>query len=129
MITNDDSILYRKYIEMVKLLNIYLQYFPRYEKYAICNRIRNTMYEVFDLITETRKKYYKKTTITQMDIAHERLRMQVHLAKECEYFGRGKDGYSKALNNERYCKITVLIDEIGRMIGAWMRRVKEDQAQ
>ena len=42
----------RKMVEFVKLLNIYLNHFPKHEKYALSNRIRNTAYEIYDLISE-----------------------------------------------------------------------------
>lgn len=58
---------YRKYIELVKLLNIYLNHFPKFEKYALANRMRNTAYEIYDLIVEGEKRYYKKTTLTKND--------------------------------------------------------------
>lgn len=35
----------------MQLLNIYLNHFPKHEKYALCNQIRNTAYEVYNLIT------------------------------------------------------------------------------
>ena len=50
-------------MEFMKLLNIYLNHFPKFEKYALSNRIRNTSYELYDLITEGEKRYYKKTTL------------------------------------------------------------------
>ena len=85
------ALLDRKFLEMLKLLNIYLNHFPRHEKYALCTRIRNTAYGLYDLITEGQKRYHKKTTLTQMDIAHEQLRMQIRLAHELGYFAF-KDG-------------------------------------
>lgn len=39
-------------MELAKLLNIYLNHFPRHEKYALANRVRNTAYEVYELIME-----------------------------------------------------------------------------
>lgn len=81
---------------MLKLLNIYLNHFPRHEKYALCTRMRATAYGLYDLITEGQKRYHKKTTLTQMDIAHEQLRMQIRLAHELGYFAF-KDG--KASDN------------------------------
>lgn len=50
----------RKFMEMIKLLNIYLNHFPKFEKYALANNIRNTAYELYDLITECNKRYFKK---------------------------------------------------------------------
>jgi len=89
--TKGEVVFYRKYIELVKLLNIYLNHFPKFEKYALANRIRNTAYELYDLIIEGEKKYYKKTTLTKLDVIHEQLRMQLFLAYELGYF-RFKDG-------------------------------------
>ena len=72
MAINSEAILNQKYFEMIKLLNTYLSHFPRHEKYALSNNIRNTAYEVFDLITECQKRYFKKTTITELDVTHEK---------------------------------------------------------
>lgn len=115
MTIHSAAILDRKFVEMLKLLNIYLNHFPRHEKYALCSQIRNTAYRLYDLITETQKRYYKKTTSTEMDIAHEQLRMQIRLAKD------GKV-YSDADEQELH-RITTLqgkVDEIGKMIGGWI---------
>jgi len=42
----------RKFMEFAKLLNIYLNHFPKHEKYALANRIRNAAYEVYDYVSE-----------------------------------------------------------------------------
>lgn len=89
--TDPDTVMHRKFLEFSKLLNIYLNHFPKHERYALANKIRNNAYEIYDYITEGRKRYYKKTTLTNLDISHEKLRMQVHLAFELGYF-RFKDG-------------------------------------
>jgi len=128
-----EAALVRKFIETSKLINVYLNHFPRHEKYALCSRIRNSAYEVFDLVTEGQKRYHKKTTLTQLDVAHERLRMQLFLAYELGYF-KFKDGRSAAdaaeLEAHRWQAISKLVDELGRMIGGWIRHelaaVKDD---
>ena len=111
---------------MIKLLKIYLNHFPKDEKFALCLSIRNTAYEVFDLITESQKRYYKKTSLTNLDIKHEQLRMKIYLANELGYFnfknGRREDGVD---GRHKYLSISKLIDEIGRMIGAWINKLKE----
>jgi four helix bundle protein len=120
--------MYRKFIEFAKLMNTYLNHFPKHEKYALADRIRNTAYQVYDLITEGQKKYHKKTTLTTLDIAHEQLRMQLYLAYELGYF-RFKDG-SKAddaaeLEAHRWQAISKQVDELGRMIGGWIKHEAE----
>ena len=42
MAANSEAILNHRYLEMVKLLNVYLNHFPKHEKYALANIIRNT---------------------------------------------------------------------------------------
>lgn len=118
-------------METAKLLNVYLNHFPKAEKYALANRIRNTAYEVYDYITEGQKRYFKKTTLTNLDVAHEKLRMQIYLAAELGYF-RFKDGRTVEKNpgqqeRVRHAAISKLVDEMGKMIGGWIKKIKEEQ--
>ena len=111
---------------MIKLLNIYLNHFPRFEKYALSNNIRNTAYELYDLISECQKRYYKKTSLTQLDVVHQKLRMQIYLANELGYFSF-KDGKKdpKVSPQKRFLALNRLIDEIGKIIGAWIKKLKD----
>jgi len=119
--------LYRKMVELLKLLNIYLNHFPKHEKYALCNNIRSTAYGIYDLITEGEKRYLKKTTLTNLDITHEKLRMQLYLAYELGYFrfkdGKQTDEHFLEREANRYQAITALNDEIGKMIGGWIKKL------
>ena len=121
-LTKTQTVLYRKYFEMTKLLNLYLNHFPKHEKYALCTIIRNTNYSLYDLVVEATKRYHKKTTLQNIDITHEKLRMQIYLAYELNYFNF-KDGVSvtDASNSVRYSKINKKINELGRLIGAWIK--------
>ena len=122
---HSEAILNRKYMEMIKLLNIYLNHFPKFEKYALAQNIRNTAYKIYDLITECQKRYYKKTSLTNLDIEHEKLRMQIFLANELGYFNF-KDGRKDDEINEvkRNLALTKLIDEIGKIIGGWINKLQ-----
>ena len=126
MSVHSEAILNQKFFEMMKLLKIYLNHFPKDEKFALCLSIRNTAYEVFDLITESQKRYYKKTSLTNLDVKHEQLRMKIYLANELGYFSF-KDGKNdvKIDGAHRYLAISRLIDEIGKIIGAWMKKLKD----
>lgn len=122
---HSEAQLNRRFVELAKLLNVYLNHFPRHEKYALANRIRNSAYQIYDLMTEGQKRYHKKTTLTNLDIAHEQLRMQLHLANELGYFrfkdGKHTDQAPEALAARRYAAISRRIDELGRMIGGWIQ--------
>lgn len=122
MSQHSEAELNQRFVEMAKLMNIYLNHFPRFEKYALAQSIRQCMYEVYGLIVEAQKKYHKKTTLSSLDIRHEQLRMFVNLAYSLGYFQfkDGKEESGKALESHRYLAISRLIDEIGRMIGGWI---------
>ena len=126
MSVHSEAILNQKFFEMMKLLKIYLNHFPKDEKLALSLSIKNTAIEIFDLITESQKRYYKKTSLTNLDVKHEQLRMKLYLANELGYFnfknGR-RDENVDAVG--RYLAISKLIDEIGRLIGAWINKLKE----
>lgn len=124
-----DGVITHKYIEMMRLLNIYLNHFPKHEKHALCATIRTTSYELFNLITEVHKRYYKKTTLTSVDIKHEQLRMLIYLAYEMGYFGfhigmKTRDDYEK-IESHRYITISKCVDELGKLIGSWINNSKE----
>lgn len=129
MALHSEAQLDRRFVEMVRLLNTYLNHFPKHEKYGLALEIRRAAYAVYALIVEAQKRYHKKTTLTNMDIAHEQLRMFVRLANELGYF-EFKDGVNEAgpaTAVRRYSAISARIDEIGRMIGGWISADREKQ--
>lgn len=127
---SSEATMNRKFIETMKLLNIYLNHFPKHEKYALAASIRNTAHEVYDYITEANKRYIKKTTLVNLDIAHQKLRMKIYLAHELGYFAYKDTRQNANINPEhRFMAINRLVDELGRMIGAWISHDKAPHVQ
>lgn len=120
---NPEASLGMKMIELSKLANIHLNHFPKHEKYGLAQTIRTAMYDLFELIVECQKRYHKKTTLTQLDIRHEQLRMLFRLAHEMGYFSyhRGAVARSGSESARRYMAVSVLINEVGAMIGGWIK--------
>lgn len=124
----------RKFVEFANLLNVYLNHFPKHEKYGLCLAIRQAAYDVYGYIVEAQKRYHKKTTLTNLDVRHEQLRMLINLAQEMGYFGfkdgrsRGKDFDPKDLAAHRFLTLSRNVDELGRMIGGWMQAEKLREA-
>ena len=123
----------RKFVEMVRLLNTYLNHFPRHEKYGLAQEIRQAAYATYGFIVEAQKRYQKKTTLTSLDIRHEQLRMFVRLAHELGYFefrdGQLDESEPGHLAEKRYLAISRRIDEIGKMIGGWITADREKQRE
>jgi hypothetical protein len=104
-------------------LNVYLNHFPKHEKYGLALEIRRAAYETYSFIVEAQKRYHKKTALTNLDVRHEQLRMLLRLAHTLGYF-EFKDGQRndrpEATGEHRYLALSRLVDELGRMIGGWI---------
>ena len=111
-------------VQMLKQLNKYLNHFPRSERYGLAQQIRNAAYDVYGFVVEAQKRHHKKTSLSNLDIRHEQLRMFVRLAHELGYFSF-KDGAqlqqsAESTAERRHHALSKMIDEIGCMIGGWI---------
>lgn len=122
---HSEAELNRAVTRLAAQLNLYLNHFPKHEKYALCQVIRNELYEVYGLIVECQKRYHKKSTIGSLDVAHEKLRWFCHLANELGYFSAKHGDKGCADGIKRYLSVSRLIDEVGRMIGGWRRSLAQ----
>ena len=92
---------------------ICLRQYPKSEKFVLAADTRQSMYTMLDLIVTCNKKYTKKTTLEKLDIELDILRMKVRIGM--------KLGFLPFKKYEHWAK---LLDEIGRMIGGWIRATK-----
>lgn len=118
-------------VAFMKQLNLYLNHWPKHEKHALAKSIRDDAYRLFDLMVEGQKRYHKKTSLTELDVTIEKLRLKLMLAYELGYFAFRQKGdaaeRSEVVSEKRYGVLTVMLDEIGRIIGGWIKKVKESQ--
>ncbi|NCC27868.1 MAG: four helix bundle protein [Gammaproteobacteria bacterium] len=130
---HSEANLNRRFIETARQINLYLNHFPRHEKYALAQQIRNALYDVYALIVEAQKRYHKKTTLTNLDIRHEQLRMFVNLAHSLGYFqyrdGQPSVEYPEEEAVRRHLVLSRMIDELGRMIGGWLKLESGEKEQ
>jgi hypothetical protein len=112
----------RKLVLFAQQLEGYLAHFPSCHKYALTQGIRQAYLDVYNLVTEAQKRYHKKTTLTQLDVKHEQLRMMIHLANELGLFHhKGGRRDPAADGDHRFLVIMRAVDELGRMIGGWVK--------
>jgi len=124
-----EAITIHKCRELIKLMNIHLNHFPKHEKYGLSLQIREAAYDVYGLIVECQKKYQNKTSLTKLDIRHEQLRMFVNLAFELGYY-KYKDSTAQHTEKEelrRYTALSILINELGAMIGGWIKSLRNQE--
>ena len=112
--------------DLILLLNIHLNHFPKHEKYGLCQSIRQAAYGVYEMIIECQKRYHNKTTLTKLDVRHEQLRMLINLAFDLGYYDYEHNTRcrSDSESRRRYVAISLLVNELGAMIGGWIRSEK-----
>ena len=67
MTPNPQAAIHHKCRELILLLQINLNHFPRHEKYGLCQEIRQCVYGVLAGIVECQKRYHTKPGLTKLD--------------------------------------------------------------
>jgi four helix bundle protein len=100
---------------MEKYAYLALAQFPKSEKFAMAVDIKRCMNLVLERAIEASKKYYKKTTLQEMDVELMKLRHYLRLSHELGF-----------LPQRKYELWSEMVSEIGKMLGGWIRQVTEN---
>jgi four helix bundle protein len=106
---NDLKILQKCY-DMIEYGYTALRQFPKSERYTLAADIKQSMYELLKLIIRANKRYFKKTTLQDIDIEIENLRYLIRLSN-----GLGFLPFKKYENWSRK------LEELGKMLGGWIK--------
>lgn len=87
-----------------------IRQFPKMERHVLGAEIRHTLWSLLRLIVVCNKRYHKKTTLQDLDATLDLLRSQLRIAKDMRY-----------LDFRKYEHWAKLNDEIGRMVGGWIK--------
>ena len=105
-----DLLIRQKCEAMIEYGYVALRQFPAFERHVLSAEMRQQMWELLRLVVVCNKRYHKRTTLQELDAALDLLRCQVRLAKGLGY-----------LDFKKYEHWAKLNDEIGRMIGGWLK--------
>lgn len=95
---------------MIEYGHTAIRQFPKIERHVLGAEIRHTMWSILRLIVICNRRYHKKTTLQDLDAELDLLRAQVRMAKNMKY-----------LDFRRYENWARLNDELGRMVGGWVK--------
>lgn len=91
-----------------------LNAYPKYERFVLAADIKRCMDQAMERTIEVNKKYYKKTTLQELDVEIDKLRKYVRLSYRLKY-----------IDFKKYKQWSEKVNEIGRMLGGWMASVKK----
>lgn len=100
----------QKTYDMIQYGYTALRQFPKSEKFGMAADIKNSMHKILELIIVANKKYYKKTTLQELDVEVAKLKVFIRLAKDMQF-----------LPLKKYEIWSKLIVEIGKMVGGWIK--------
>lgn len=143
MIDDQPFILQEKIADMMKYgLKAVDKFSWRDRKLA--DQMKKSMFTMYRFCTAIKKRHYKKTTLSDLDIELDNLRFLTRLAQDEGFYdekvpkrGRNgkvvKDGNGKTimvnrsppLNRKSYEVWNRMLDEIGRLIGGYIRSMKQ----
>lgn len=113
-IRTDDLLIRQKVEAMIEYGHVAVRQFPKMERHVLGAEIRHTMWSLLRFVVVCNKRYHKKTTLQDLDAELDLLRCQVRTAKALGY-----------LDFKKYEHWAKLNDEIGRMIGGWIKSMSE----
>jgi four helix bundle protein len=100
--------------DMIAYGYVALRQFPKSERHVLSQEIRQSLWRLLRLIVVCNRRYYKKTTLQDLDAELDLLRSQVRMAQSLGY-----------LPFKKYEVWSRMLDEIGRMVGGWMKSVRQ----
>lgn len=104
----------QKTFDMINYAYPALAQYPKSEKFALVADIKRCMDVMLERIIEANKKYYKKTTLQELDVEVEKLKAYVRLSYNLGF-----------LPPKKYEQWSGLVVEIGRMVGGWIKSVSK----
>ena len=100
----------QKTFDMMEYAYRALAQFPKGEKFALATDMKHCMDTIMERIIEANKKYYKKTTLQELDVEVEKLKAYIRLSYKLGF-----------LPPKKYELWSGLVVEIGRMVGGWIK--------
>lgn len=107
--------IFQKTYDLIKQIYIYVPKFPKRQQYILGQKIENACIDFLALIIETNESVEKLKPLKRSSVVLNQLRILVRLAKDLAF-----------LNFKQYQVLEEMIDEIGRMLGGWIRFIKQE---
>ena len=115
---NDFDIpIFKKTYDLYKTFHEYRKVVPKHDRFTIFERSEAAILEVLECIMQAsgESKKEKLPTLERGSLKLNMLRVFVRLMKDI-----------KTIDGKKYMNAEATIDEIGRMLGGWIRSIKTD---
>lgn len=113
---NFDIPIFKKTYDLYKTFYGYRDSVTKHDRYTIWQRCDNIILEILEnfLLASQMYKAEKSPILEKISVKLNFLRVFFRLMKEV-----------KTIDNKKYAALQELVDEIGRMLGGWIKSTKE----
>ena len=110
-----DIPIFKKSYDLYKTFYGYRNLIPKQDRYTIWQRCESLILDILEgiLLVSQAQKTEKLSILEKASTKLNLLRIFIRLMKE-----------TKAIDNKKYTAIETIIDEIGRMLGGWIKSTK-----
>jgi len=109
-----EMIIYQKHYDLMLYSFPIIGRFPKEQRFVLGQQIETAMLEIGQMIVHANKLRQKREKLYEIDIALEKLRFLIRLAKDL-----------KMLSVTKYGHHCARIDEIGKLLGGWLKSVSQ----
>ncbi len=107
--------IFQKTYDLIKQVYIYIPKFPKRQQYILGQRIEQGCVDFLGLVIEANEKKDRLDDLKKASVVLNKLRIFIRLAKDLKF-----------LVFQDYQVLEEAIDEIGKMLGGWIKFVDED---
>lgn len=112
MKTNDETIIYQKYLDLIYYSNDLVRKYPKSEKFALVDEIKNALYSGLRLLIYSLKIYNRQEKLKYLNELDACLKLlQVHMRNSFKY---------KYISMQNYATWSDKLTEICKMLGGWI---------
>lgn len=106
----------KKTYDLYRGLSEYRRLIPKKDRFTTYERVENSMLQILSGIfkASSQSKKEKLASLEEVSVQLNLLRIFIRLMKDM-----------RAIDNKKYTLIQSQIDEIGRMLGGWIRSVRD----
>ena len=109
-----DIPIFAKAYEFYKRLTLAIAAFPKTKRYTLGQKLDNITLEILELLFSVPVAQNKILALQQISIKLDLLKVLLRIAKDIQ-----------AISNKNYLELETILQEIGRMLGGWIRAVKQ----
>lgn len=107
----------QKIFDMMEYGYAALAQYPKSEKFALVTDIKRSMDTMLERAIEAQKKYYKKTTLQDLDVEIMKMKAYLRLSQNLGF-----------LPMKKYEIWSGKVVEIGKMLGGWLKSVNNQKS-